>query len=81
MIAKTIKGNSPEEIKTALQESKEDGYKPTLAIIFISVKQDREAVCEVFNQEGIDIFGATSSGEFIEGHQSEGAIVVMLLNI
>ena len=81
MTAKTIKGNSPEEIKTALQESKADGYKPTLAIIFISVKQDREAICEIFIQEGIDIFGATSSGEFIEGHQSEGAIVVMLLNI
>ena len=81
MTAKTIKGNSPEEIKSALLESKADGYKPTLAIIFISVKQDREAVCEIFVQEGIDIFGATSSGEFIEGHQSEGAIVVMLLNI
>jgi len=81
MKAKTIKGNSPVEIKTALQESMADGYKPTLAIIFISIKQNREAVCEIFNQEGIDIFGATSSGEFIEGHQSEGAIVVMLLNI
>ncbi len=81
MTAKTIKGNSPGEIKTALQESKADGYKPSIAIIFISVKQDREAVCEIFTQEGIDIFGATSSGEFIEGHQSEGAIVVMLLNI
>ena len=81
MTAKTIKGNSPEEIKTELQDSISDGYKPTLALIFISVKQDREAVCEIFNQKGIDIFGATSSGEFIDGHQSEGAIVVMLLNI
>ncbi|MBK7158461.1 MAG: hypothetical protein IPH77_07860 [Ignavibacteria bacterium] len=81
MTAKTIKGNSPEEIKSALLESKADGYKPTLAIIFISVKQDREAVCEIFVQEGIDIFGQLLLGEFIEGHQSEGAIVVMLLNI
>ncbi|HMS32453.1 MAG TPA: FIST N-terminal domain-containing protein [Ignavibacteria bacterium] len=81
MTSKTIKGNSPEEIKTAFQESMADGYKPTLAIIFISVKQDRKAVCEIFMQEGIDIFGATSSGEFIDGHQSEGAVVVMLLNI
>lgn len=81
MTAKTIKGNSPEEIKTVFKESMTDGYKPTLAIIFISVKQDREAVSEIFMQEGIDIFGATSSGEFIEGHQSEGAIVVMLLDI
>ena len=81
MTAKTLKGNSPEEIKSAYQESLTDDYKPTLAIIFISIKQDKEKVCEIFMQKGIDIFGATSSGEFIEGHQSEGAIVVMLLDI
>ena len=81
MIAKTIKGNSTEEINTALQESIADGYKPTLAIIFISVKQDREAICEIFIQKRINIFRTTSSGEFIKGHQSKSAIIIMLLNI
>ncbi len=81
MKAKSIKGNSPEEIKTALDQSMADGFKPTLAIVFISIKQDRKAICEILQNEGIDIAGATSSGEFINGHQTEGETVIMLLNI
>jgi hypothetical protein len=81
MKAKSIKGNSPEEIQLALAKSMADGFKPTLAIVFISIKQDRKAVCEMLNQTGIDVIGATSSGEFVNGHQSEGEIVIMLLDI
>lgn len=81
MKAKSIKGNSPGEIKSALSESISDGFKPTLAIVFISIKQDREAVCEILQNNGIDIIGATSCGEFINGHESEGEIVMILLDI
>jgi len=81
MKAKSIKGKSATEIQSVLQQSKADGYKPTLAIVFISIKQDRNAVCEMLSKEGIDILGATSSGEFINGHQSEGEMVIMLLDL
>ena len=81
MKAKSIKGNSPEEIKSALQQSMADGFAPTLAFVFVSIKQNRKAVCEILNDKGIDIIGATSSGEFINGHQSEGEMVVLLFNI
>ena len=81
MNAKTIKGRSTEEIKSALQQATTDGFKPTLAIAFISIKQDRKAVCKILDEQGLDVLGATSSGEFINGHQSEGEIVVMLLDI
>ncbi|MCB9249340.1 MAG: hypothetical protein H6613_12745 [Ignavibacteriales bacterium] len=47
----------------------------------MSIKQDREAVCEIINNKGIDIIGATSSGEFIDGHESEGGIVILLLDL
>ena len=40
MKARSIKGSSAEEIKAALQQSMTDGFKPTLAIVFLSVKQD-----------------------------------------
>jgi len=43
MKAKSIKGTSAEEIKTALQQSMSDGYQPTLAFVFLSVKQDIDA--------------------------------------
>src|SRR4030095_7849387 len=88
MRAKSIKGRSAEEIQSALQQSMADarlpdgqGFKPTLAIVFISIKQDRKAVCEILRREGIDILGATSCGEFINGHQGQGSTVILLLNL
>jgi hypothetical protein len=62
-------------------ESMNDGFQPTLAIVFISIKQDRKSVCEILHQEEIDIIGATSSGEFIDGYQGEGSIVVLLIDL
>ncbi len=81
MKAKSIKGNSTEEIKTALEQSMFGGFKPTLAFVFISVKQDIDAVSNLFDQHGIQIFGATSSGEFIDGDISNGGIAVLLIDI
>ena len=81
MKAKSIKGNSPEEIKTALEQSMADGFQPTLAFVFISIKQDIDAVSNLLDQHGIQIFGATSSGEFIDGDISNGGIAVLLMDI
>ncbi len=81
MKAKSIKGKSPEEIKSSLSESMSDGFKPTLAIVFISVKQDREAISKLLDEKGIQIFGATTAGEFIDGEIEEGSIVMMLLDM
>ena len=81
MQAKSIKGRSPVEIQAALRESMADGFKPTLAILFISIKQDRKAVCDILRSHDIDILGATSCGEFINGDQSEGAAVIMLMDL
>ncbi len=81
MKAKSIKGKSIEEIKAALAESIADGFKPTLAIVFMSFKLDIEALCELLNDEGIQSFGATSSGEFISSEIEEGGIAIMLLDM
>ena len=81
MKAKSIKGKSTEEVIAALTESMTAGYKPTLAIVFISVKQNREAISKLLDEKGIQVFGATTSGEFIDGEIEEGSIVMMLLDI
>lgn len=81
MKAKTLKGNSTEEIKIALQQSLHDNFNPTLAIVFMSYKQDIETVCNLLNEQGIRVFGSTTSGEFISSEISEGGIVIMLLDI
>ncbi len=81
MKAKSITGKNPGELKTALEQIMAVGFKPSLAIVFISIKQDRKEVCEMLHSKGIDILGATSSGEFIDGHQSEGEIAILLLEL
>lgn len=81
MQAKSIKGNSTEEISSVLNESMEDGFKPTLAIVFISVKQDIEAISGLLDEKGVQLFGATTAGEFIDGEMEEGSIVMLLLDM
>ncbi|MDB4304064.1 hypothetical protein N9934_04675, partial [Desulfosarcina sp.] len=81
MLSKSIKGTSPEELTLALQQSMSSGFKPKLAIVFISIKQDRKAIVEILHQRNIDVIGATSSGEFINEHQSEGEFAILLLDI
>ncbi|HEY5919140.1 MAG TPA: hypothetical protein VIU13_17100, partial [Chryseolinea sp.] len=61
MNAKSIKGTSSDEIKTALQQATADGFKPTLAIVFLSVKQDRDAIGKMFEKAGIVVFGVTTN--------------------
>lgn len=81
MKAKSIKGNSPEEIKSALAESMADGFKPTLAIVFSSISQDRESICELLNSRGLAIFGATTNGEFINDEVKKDSTAIILLDI
>ncbi len=81
MKAKSIKGKSTGEIQSALERAISDGYKPTLAIVFMSVKQDREAISQLLDQNGIRVFGATTAGEFIDGEIEGGSIVMLLLNL
>ena len=81
MQAKSINGKSAVEIKTAMEQSMTEGFKPTLAIVFISVKQNRNAVCKILKDEGIAIYGATTNGEFTEEGISTGEIAILLLDI
>ncbi|MEO5582006.1 MAG: FIST N-terminal domain-containing protein, partial [Saprospiraceae bacterium] len=81
MKAKSIKGKSTEEIKAALTETMDGKFKPTLAIVFISVKQDRDAISKLLDEKGIQIFGATTAGEFIDGEIETGSIAMMLLDM
>lgn len=81
MKAKSIKGNSPKEIKNELAQSMTDGFKPTLAIVFLSILHNREELSEIFSEKEIAIFGATSNGEFTGKGITEGGISVLLLDI
>jgi len=81
MNAKSIKGKSSEEIKEALLESITDGFSPTLAIVFISICQNRNAICRILDKEGIAIYGATTNGEFTENGIEKESVAILLLDI
>lgn len=81
MKAKSIKGKSTEDIKRALAESMADGFQPTLALVFLSVVQDRSAISSLLDEEGIAIFGSTTNGEFIDEDTETESVVMLLLDI
>ncbi len=81
MKAKTIQGKSNDEISEALQASKADGFRPTLAIVFLSISQDRQAISKVLDKVGISIFGATSNGEFTDEHPEKLSTAILLLDM
>ncbi|MGB5007889.1 MAG: FIST N-terminal domain-containing protein [Ferruginibacter sp.] len=81
MKAKSIKGRSTEEIKAALEESMADGYQPTLAIVFLSIKQDHKAICKLLDDAGIAVFGCTTNGEFIDEITEKGSVAILLLDV
>jgi hypothetical protein len=58
-----------------------DGFQPTLAIVFMSITQDRDAVSEILSKQNIDLIGATSCNEFVDGYQSDGGIAALLFEI
>jgi len=81
MNAKSIKGASPDEIKSALLQSTTTGFKPTLAIVFLSVKQDRNAISKVLDQAGIAVYGVTTNGEFTGDGITKESVAILLLDM
>lgn len=81
MKAKSIKARSPEELKTVIEESMSDGFKPTLAIVFLWVKMDRMAITDILDQKGIAVFGATASGEFVDEVTEKESVAILLLDM
>jgi hypothetical protein len=81
MKAKSIEGNSTEEARNALQQSMADGYTPTLAIVFLSNKQDHRAICTLLDDAGIAIFGATTAGAFTGHGIVKTPITILLLDM
>jgi hypothetical protein len=80
MQAKSVKAKTLKEIEDALKTLSHN-FKPTLAIVFLSISQDREAVGNLLNQFSISVFGATSNGEFVDEDYEQGTIAILLLDI
>jgi hypothetical protein len=81
MKAKSIKGKNPEAIRSALEQATAEGFQPTLALVFISVKQDLASIISILDRKNIQIFGATTSGEISDSDISHEAISILLMDM
>jgi hypothetical protein len=78
MRSKSIKGKSTTEIETVLVQIMSVGFKPSMAVVFYSKIQDINALLDSKN---IEIFGATTNGEFIDQKTAKKYAAVLLLDI
>lgn len=81
MKAKTFKAQSTSQLAEELARAVTDDFQPTLAVVFLSIRQNHQEVCAEFSKRGLVVFGATTAGEFIDGEVAEGSAAVMLLDI
>jgi hypothetical protein len=81
MKAKSIQGKTIQEIKTAFQHCLSDGFKPTLAFVFISIKHKRDELANLLDNHDIQIFGVTSSGEINDSEILHESISILLLDM
>ncbi len=81
MKAKSIKGTTVEQIKLALKEAKADDFAPSLAIVFMSVKQDIDTIRKLFSEYQIQVFGVTTNGEFIDEEVGKESTTVLLMEL
>ena len=63
MKVRSLDADSVGKLREAVANAMADGFAPTLAIVFASVSHELTAVAGVFSDAGIDVFGASSSGE------------------
>lgn len=81
MKAKNIYGENIAEIRQRYIDATEDGFAPTLAIVFCSITQDRKALLDFFQEKQVEIFGCTTAGEILDDEVYEHTSVIMLLNM
>lgn len=77
----TLSGNSIADLSAKISQAVTTDFKPTLAISFGSVKCDLTAYVKIFNEHNIQLFGASSAGEFINEERIEESIVILLLDM
>ena len=77
----SIKGPDYKTVVKNIEAELNDAFAPSLAIVFLSIEHNDQELSSYLNSKGIQVFGATTSGEFIDGTIEEHSIVIMLLDL
>ncbi|HET6722175.1 MAG TPA: FIST N-terminal domain-containing protein [Chitinophagaceae bacterium] len=81
MKAKSIKGKTTEDINAALQKSMSDGFCPTVAVVFIANDNEQKSIVKLLSEKKIQIFGASTGDNFVDGEIESHFTVILLLDI
>lgn len=85
MQTRTIHADSLRGFRQTFESHLQDGFKPTLAMIFASVDLDLNGIGAYLTDQKVKVFGCSSCGEFVfNSHQqiiSEGALACLLFDI
>lgn len=85
MQVKTIHAESLKSFRQSFENSVQDGFLPTLAMVFASVDMELKAIHSYLGMKGVNVFGCSSCGEFVYNSNeqiiSEGAIACLLLDL
>ena len=81
MKSKSLQCTSLSSLKMSLQHTIHQEFRPTLAIVFTSLKYDLKELNELFVEQGIDLLGCTTAGEIVDSHLVEDSVVVLLMDM
>lgn len=85
MQALGIRAESIESLQKDIDLKKQNGFSPTLAIVFASVSTDIEALQNSFADRPFSLFGASSGGEILLAHDglsvARASIAGLLLDL
>ncbi|MFK7924119.1 MAG: FIST signal transduction protein [Bacteroidia bacterium] len=77
----TFSGDSLSAVAKQIDQILQNGFQPTLAIVFSSVVQKYQDLTALLDQHGVDVIGATTAGEICGDETLEFSISGMLLDI
>lgn len=81
MKAKSIQADSTAELEDRLGKAVADGFTPTQAFVFAAASWERAELRALFAARGVQVFGGTTYGEFIEGAYRMGSVAVLLTDL
>ena len=64
-----------------LDQLRNDGFSPTLAIAFSSLDCDLDALRKLFRQHSIDLLGASTAGEICDELVLDKSVAVLLMDL
>lgn len=77
----TFSGDSFESISKQFDQISSSGFQASLVILFSSVSQEFNKIAQLFTDQGIQVFGASSAGEIQEDQALEFSVAGMLFEI